>query len=37
VLAAADQVSARIGFVRDGEVGAEVVELHNPVETAIQA
>jgi hypothetical protein len=37
VLAAADQVSARIAAVLDGEVGAEVVELHNRVETVIQA
>jgi hypothetical protein len=36
-LVAADQVSARIAAMLDGEAGAEVVELHNRVETAIQA
>jgi len=37
LLAAADQVSARIAAVLDGEAGAEVVELHDRNETAIQA
>ena len=37
LLAAADQVSARIAAALDSEAGAEVIELHNRVETAIQA
>jgi hypothetical protein len=37
LLAAAERVSARIAAVLNGESRAEVVELHNRVETAIQA
>ena len=37
LLAAADQVSMRIAAAFNGEAGAEVMELRNRVETAIQA
>jgi integrase len=37
LLAAADQISARIGAALDNAAGAEVVELRNHMETAIQA
>lgn len=37
LLAAADQVSARIGAALGSAAGAQVIELRNRVETAIQA
>ena len=37
LLAAADQISGRIAAALDGDAGAEVIELRNHVDKAVQA